>query len=78
MGDLDFFHEHGYFGDTEPVLRSIADGRNESRAQYSANQIKHLKDSLRELINIVEIHSNATANNFAWAELECARIALNI
>jgi hypothetical protein len=31
---------------------------------------------LKELVCIVEIHSKATKNNFAWAELEEAKIAL--
>lgn len=38
---------------------------------------KRLQDALRELISIVEIHTNATGNNFAWAELEEARMALD-
>lgn len=37
---------------------------------------KCLQDALRELVSIVEIHADATGNNFAWAELVEARAAL--
>ncbi len=37
---------------------------------------KRLRDALRDLISIVEIHINATGSNFAWAELDEARAAL--
>lgn len=33
----------------------------------------NLLKALKELIQIVEIHSEATGNNFAWAELDVAR-----
>jgi hypothetical protein len=64
------------------VYRSILkdlftnEGRGDSLALEAANQIKHLKESLKELVSIVEIHSKATGNNFAWAELEEAKEAL--
>lgn len=71
-----FFIEHGYYRDREQRLREIASGKHASLASEAANQIRHLKGALRELISIVEIHSSTTGNNFAWAELEAAREAL--
>ncbi len=35
-----------------------------------------MEEALRELTSIVKIHSEATNNNFAWAEIECAEEAL--
>lgn len=72
-----FFIEHGYIRDREQRLREISGGRQDSLAQEAANQIRHLKSALRELVAIVEIHSSATHNNFAWAELDEAKLALN-
>jgi len=39
-------------------------------------RISELEEALRELVCIVEIHQNATKNNFAWAELNCAKEVL--
>ena len=74
---LKFYKEYGYRRCMEKQIRSIGDGRLDSTATQTANQIKHLKASLKELVSITEIHSNATNSNFAWAEVEEARKALN-
>ena len=74
---LKFYNEYGYRRDMESLNRSIGEGRTDSTATQTANQIKHLKSALRELISIVEIHSEATGSNFAWAELEESRKALD-
>jgi len=76
MDQVDRFNQYGYYRCREARNREIADGRASSLSMESANQIKHLKDALRGLVSIVEIHSNATNNNFAWAELDEAKIAL--
>lgn len=67
--DLAFFHEYGYRTDREQRLRDIAGDREDSLSMEAANQIKHLKSCLSELVSIVEIHSEATRNNFATPEL---------
>ena len=72
----DFFNEHGYRRCREGRLRSVADGRD-CLASEAANQIKHLKQALIELVSIVEIHAKCTKNNFAWAEIEFAKEALS-
>ena len=74
---LKFYSEYGYRHDMEPEIRAIGDNRPDSKATQTANQIKHLKSALKEMVSIVEIHSSATKNNFAWAELEEARAALD-
>lgn len=78
MRTVEFFNEHGYMRDMEEQLRSIAKGgqRVDSIALQSANQIKHLKSVLKDLIYIVEIHQDATGSNFAWAELPEAMKAI--
>ena len=79
MDQLKRYEEYGYIHDLESRLRGVADNggnHEESLAMQAANQIKHLKDSLRELVSIVKIHSKATGNNFAWAEVEEAEKAL--
>lgn len=38
--------------------------------------IAALKEALSELVSIVEIHQRATNNNFAWAEVSCAKEVL--
>jgi len=38
--------------------------------------VHQFKECLSELVCIVEIHSEATSNNFAWAELEEAKRVL--
>ena len=73
---LNFYREYGYRRDMESQIRDIGSGRPDSTATQAANQIKHLKSALKEMVSIVEIHSSATKNNFAWAELEDARAAL--
>ena len=76
MTQLKFYNEFGYKRDREETLRSISI-RDESLAVEAANQIKHLKQCLRDMVSIAEIHQNVTGNNFAWAEIECAKEALN-
>lgn len=73
---LDFFQKYGYWRDREMRLRNIGGSNQSSLALEAANQIKHLKDCLRELVSITKIHSSATGNDFAWAEIEEAKIAL--
>jgi hypothetical protein len=77
MSDIKFFEEHGYKKDREVQLRSLSEGREGSLSLEAANQIKHLKDCLRDLVSITKIHSKATGNNFAWAEIEESEKALN-
>lgn len=76
MNTVEFYQEHGYWKDCEPRLREVAGGRIESFAMEAANQVKHLKEALSELMSIVEIHQKCTKNNFAWAELEFAKEAM--
>jgi hypothetical protein len=40
------------------------------------DNLYELIDFARELVSIVKIHSNATGNNFAWAELESMENAI--
>ncbi len=40
------------------------------------NQRDELLEALKQMVSIVVIHSNATGNNFAWAELDEARAAI--
>lgn len=70
-------NEYGYLRDREQRLREIGDGRDDSLATEAANQIAHLKMALKEMVSIVEIHSKATNSNFAWAEVDFAKQALN-
>lgn len=73
-----FFTEYGYRRDREQRLREVSSSMPDSLAGEAANQIRHLKAALQELVSIVEIHSSATRNNFAWAELDEAKLALNL
>jgi hypothetical protein len=77
MEQIEFYQEYGYMRDREPRLREISSGKDGSLSLEAANQIKHLKDALKDLVSIVEIHSKATGKNFAWAELEEAKKALH-
>ena len=70
-------NEYGYLRDREQRLREIGEGRDDSLATEAANQIAHLKMALKEMVSIVEIHSKATNSNFAWAEVDFAKEALN-
>ena len=70
-------NEYGYLRDREQRLREIGEGRDDSLATEAANQIAHLKMALKEMVSIVEIHSKATNSNFAWAEVDFAKQALN-
>ena len=74
---LEFYNEYGYRRDLESLNRNIGEGRPDSTATQTANQIKHLKSALKELVSIVEIHSKATGSSFAWAEIEEAQKALS-
>lgn len=38
--------------------------------------VKQLVDALEQLMSIVTIHSKATSNSFAWAEMDEAKAAL--
>ena len=76
MTQIKFFNEFGYMRDREQTLRSIS-SRDDSLAVEAANQIKHLKECLKNMVSIAEIHQEHTGNNFAWAEIECAKEALN-
>jgi len=77
MEQIERFEEYGYMRCREARNREVADGRMDSLAMESANQIRHLKDALRELVSITKMHSEATGNNFAWAELMEAELALS-
>lgn len=78
MGEeITMMQEHGYLRDREQRLREIGGGRTDSLATEAANQIAHLKLAIKELVSIVEIHSKATNNNFAWAEIDFAKRALD-
>lgn len=77
MNQVEFAQEYGYRCDREQRLREVGDCRENSLSIEAANQLKHLKMALKDLVSIVEIHSNATDNNFAWAELDEARKALD-
>ena len=77
MTQIKFFNEFGYMRDREQTLRSIS-SRDDSLAVEAANQIKHLKQCLKDMVQITEIHQDATGNNFAWAEIECAKEALSV
>lgn len=74
--DLKFFQDYGYRKDREQRLRNVANGREDSLSMEAANQIKHLKSCLSELVSIVEIHSDATGRQFAIPELLEAQKAL--
>lgn len=75
--EIELMQKRGYLRDREQRLREIGDGRQEALSTEAANQIAHLKEALRELVSIVEIHSKQTGNSFAWAELDFAKSALN-
>ena len=74
---LKFYNDYGYRRDMESQNRDIGNGRPDSTATQTANQIKHLKSALKDLVSITEIHSATTKNNFAWAELIEAKKALD-
>lgn len=38
--------------------------------------VSELVGEVESLISIIDIHSKATGNNFAWAEVECAKETL--
>ena len=77
MEQIKRHQEYGYMRCREAQMREIAAGRKDSLCLEVANQLKHLKQSLRELVSIVEIHSKATGNSFAWAEIDEAKKALS-
>ena len=78
MNTVEFYQEYGYMRDYEQQLRNIGAERCDSLARTAANQIKHLKSALKELVLITEIHSKETGNNFAWAEIDEAKKALGV
>ena len=51
------------------------DDENEANAKLIA-AAPELLEALKQMVSIVVIHSNATGNNFAWAELDEARAAI--
>jgi hypothetical protein len=46
-------------------------------AKQLEQELEETREALRQLVAIVEIHSEATGNNFAWAELDDAKKAQN-
>lgn len=76
MEQLEMLKEYGYMRCMESSLRNLGEGKENSLATQSANQIKHLKSALSELVSIVNIHTKSTGNNFAWAEMDEANKAL--
>lgn len=46
------------------------------KAEKILRYTEEIEEALEQLISIVEIHSNASNNNFAWAELEFAKESL--
>ena len=73
----EFREKYGYWRDREKRLREVASFSERSMGVEAANQIKHLKAALADLVAVTEIHSQATGNNFARAELEEAKLALS-
>lgn len=71
------FREYGYTRDMEETLRNVGDGRDEGLATQSANQIKHLKDALKQLVKVVEIKNKENNSQFAWNEIVEAKVALD-
>ena len=57
------------------VYQSKYDALFKQRDELHDN-LYELIDFSRELVSIVKIHSNATGNNFAWAELESMETAI--
>lgn len=76
MYNTKFSKDYGYYRDMTNKLELIGADNPNSVATCSANQIKHLKSAVVELISIVEAHQAMTETNFAWAELEYAKEAL--
>lgn len=70
-----FFEQYGYFGDMENEMRSIGNGRSDSKATMTANQIKHLKATLLQLVTLVEAQGKKQVG-FGCDELSDARLAL--
>jgi uncharacterized protein YabN with tetrapyrrole methylase and pyrophosphatase domain len=60
-----------YIFNLEVALQSA-----EQEIEQLRSAIESLKKAMKELISIVEIHSKATENNFAWAEIEFAKEVL--
>lgn len=59
------------------ITRFIRAAKNqEDLIDLQKKAITKKDNALSELISIVKIHSKATGNNFAWAEIEEAETAL--
>lgn len=48
----------------------------ERKLEHAENQHGELLAALKELVSIVRIHTNATGNNFAWAEMDEAKAVI--
>lgn len=48
-----------------------------SELQRECRKVDEYEKALKEMVSIVRIHSKATKNNFAWAELEFAEKVLS-
>ena len=48
----------------------------ERKLEHAENQRGELLAALKELVSIVRIHTNATGNNFAWAEMDEAKAVI--
>jgi hypothetical protein len=55
----------------------VADvNKYKKKAEDLLTYAKEMEEALKQLISIVEIHSKASKNNFAWAELDFANEVL--
>ena len=64
-----------------PLDICVLSNRDKSAAEIQANArliaaAPELLEALRQMVSIVAIHSRATKNNFAWAEMDEARAAI--
>ena len=78
---MDKFTIKHYSGEERPILKGngfdgLEIGVEREDSQPFIDYVNRLADSLKELVCIVEIHSKATKNNFAWAELDEAKEVL--
>lgn len=48
----------------------------ERKLEHAEKQQGELLAALKELVSIVRIHTNATGNNFAWAEMDEAKAVI--
>lgn len=67
------------FADSKLVAMVIELDNEHAETEANARLIAaapELLEVLKQMVSIVVIHSNATGNNFAWAELDEARAAI--